>query len=100
MRLCSLSPRLSDEQLPSASNFVQILFMPPAAESYFGLMSDFPLLDFLICLATLTTKLGFLWTFATCMDTRLVTAMLMQLEEGLRVLSGLFSELDPLRKRG
>ena len=34
------------------------------------------------------------------MDTTLVTAMLMQLEEGLLALSGLFTELNPLGKMG
>ena len=50
-------------------------------------MSDFPLLDFLKGLATLATKSDFLWTSATDMDTMLVTAMLVQQEEGLLALS-------------
>ena len=50
-------------------------------------MSDFTLLDFLKGLATLATKSDFLWTSATDMDTMLVTAMLVQQEEGLLALS-------------
>ena len=51
--------------------------MPTTAESFFGLMSDFPLLNFLKGLATLATKSDFLWIFATGMDTMYVTTMLM-----------------------
>lgn len=43
--------------------------------------------------------MNFLWTFETSTDTMLVTAMLVQLKEGLLTLSGLFSELYPLGKR-
>ena len=105
MRLCSLSPRLSELisadscDILFASNFPRILSMPSTAESCFGLMSDFPLLDFLKGLATLATKLDFLWTSIAGMDTMLVTAMLVQLEEGLPALSVLSSELDLLGKR-
>ena len=48
----------------------------------------------------MATKSVSLWTSATAMDTMYVIAMLVQLEEGLPALSGLFSELDPQRKRG
>ena len=74
--------------------------MPPTAEKSFGLMSDLPLRNILKGLATLATKSNLLWISATGMDTILVTAMLMYLEEGLLALSGLFSEMDPLGKRG
>ena len=63
-------------------------------------MSDFPLLDFLKGLATLATKSDFLWTSATDMDTMLVTAMLVQQEEGLLALSGLFFGNRPTRQKG
>ena len=49
--------------------------MPPTAEGSFGLMSDFPLLNILKGLATLTTKSYFSWISATGMDTMPVTAM-------------------------
>ena len=52
--------------------------MSPTAENCVGLMSYFPLLDFLKGLATLAAKSDFLWTSATGMDAMLVTAMLVQ----------------------
>ena len=51
--------------------------MPTTAESFFGLMRDFPLLNFLKALATFAAKSDFLWISATFMDTMLVTVMLM-----------------------
>ena len=62
-------------------------------------MSNFPLLDILKGLATLATKSDFSWTSATGMDNIPVTAMLVQLEEGLLAFCRFFSELDPLGKR-
>ena len=63
-------------------------------------MNNFPVPDFLKSLDTLARKSDFLWTSATGKDTILLTAMLVQLDEGLPALPGLFSELDPLEKMG